>query len=235
MSDLAAIQPVLQHLIQIAPQQRPTTARATLRQDPPLGGDALCRELLLQQANRAEFCVKPEYTLNLRRLSRVDHQLAVTDVEAERRVAAHPHALSLGRSDLVANAFAGDLALELRKGQQHVQRQPAHRGRRVELLSDRDERHVARVEHINELGKVGQRSRQPIHLIDNHQVDPLGPDVVEQPGQGRTVHRAARDTAIVVEGRQRPPSLMTLTEDVGLASLTLRMQRVELLFEPLLR
>jgi hypothetical protein len=52
-----------------------------------------------------------------------DDQFAVLDVVAERHIAAHPHALGLRRGDLVANALAGDLALELGKGEQHVERQ----------------------------------------------------------------------------------------------------------------
>ena len=43
------------------------------------------------------------------------------DVVAERQRAAHPHALALGGRDLVADALARDLALELGEGQQHVE------------------------------------------------------------------------------------------------------------------
>ncbi len=50
------------------------------------------------------------------------------------RDAAHPHPLALGGGDLVADALAGDLALKLGEGQQHVQHQSAHRGGGVELL-----------------------------------------------------------------------------------------------------
>jgi hypothetical protein len=41
---------------------------------------------------------------------------------SERHIAAHPHALFLRRGDLVANALAGDLALELGEREQHVER-----------------------------------------------------------------------------------------------------------------
>jgi hypothetical protein len=46
-------------------------------------------------------------------LGLVVDEILVLDVIAERHVAAHPHALLLGRGDLVADALAGDLALEL--------------------------------------------------------------------------------------------------------------------------
>ena len=62
-------------------------------------------------------------------------------VVAQRHHAADPESLAFGGGDLVADALAGDLPLELRKRQQHVQREPAHGGRGVELLGDRDERH----------------------------------------------------------------------------------------------
>jgi hypothetical protein len=42
---------------------------------------------------------------------------------AERWVAAHPHAPLFRRGDLVADAFPGDLALELGEGQQQVERE----------------------------------------------------------------------------------------------------------------
>ena len=85
-----------------------------------------------------------------------DDQLAVLDRVAERRHTAHPHPLLLRSGDLVADAFAGHLALELGKGQQHVERQAAHRGRRVELLCHRHEGDALGIEDFDDLGKVGE-------------------------------------------------------------------------------
>jgi hypothetical protein len=48
----------------------------------------------------------------------------------ERHVAAHPHPC-VSKLHLVADALAGDFALELGEGEQHVERQPPHRGRRL--------------------------------------------------------------------------------------------------------
>ena len=45
----------------------------------------------------------------------IDDQPPLANVIAQRRHAAHPHALALGGSDLVADALAGHLALELAK------------------------------------------------------------------------------------------------------------------------
>ena len=81
---------------------------------------------------------------------------------AERHHASHPQPLALGGADLVADTLAGDLALELGEGQQHVQRQPAHAGRRVEGLRDTDERDAVAIEHLHELGEVHERAAQPV-------------------------------------------------------------------------
>ena len=45
---------------------------------------------------------------------------------AKRHSAPHPHALGLGGRNLVADALARHLALELGEGQEHVQCQAAH-------------------------------------------------------------------------------------------------------------
>ena len=66
---------------------------------------------------------------------------------------AHPHPHLFRGSDLVADALADDLTLELRKGQQNIQGQSPHRRRRVELLRDRDKGGVPRIEDLDDLGK----------------------------------------------------------------------------------
>ena len=57
-----------------------------------------------------------------------DMEGAVFDPVAEGNRSAHPDALPLQGGDLVADSLAGDLALELGEGQQHVQGQPSHAG-----------------------------------------------------------------------------------------------------------
>ena len=114
--DLAPVQPVAQQRVQRAPGEWL----------PRLAPDAVEGELLLQQPHRAEREVEAEHAPDGVGLGLVHHQLALARLVAERHRAAHPHALALGGGDLVADALARDLALELREGQQHVQRQPAH-------------------------------------------------------------------------------------------------------------
>jgi len=42
------------------------------------------------------------------------------------------------------------------KGQEHVEGQPAHGGRGIELLSDRDKRYAMGIEQFDQFGEVGQ-------------------------------------------------------------------------------
>ncbi len=78
------------------------------------------------------------------------------DVITQGHDSAHPHAFAFGGRDLVADAFPGDLALELGEGEQDVEGQTAHRSRRIELLGDRHERDTLGIEHFDHLGEVRQ-------------------------------------------------------------------------------
>src|SRR5262249_16425577 len=53
----------------------------------------------------------------------------------------------------------------------------------------------------------------------------------EEPLQGRTLHRAAREAPIVILFGERNRSGMTLAHDIGLAGFALRVERIELLLE----
>ena len=44
-----------------------------------------------------------------------------------------------------------------------------------------------RVEHLDQLGEIHERSRQPVDLVDHHHVDQPGLDVGEQPLQRRSL------------------------------------------------
>src|SRR6266446_1979775 len=200
---------------------------------------ALCAEpdavgLLLDPAHAAEVTIESEDMAYRLGLGRVDDEGAVGGVIAERHDTAHPHALLLRGGDLVTDPFAGDLALELSKGQQHIEGQPPHRARGIELLGHRDERHALCVEDLDQPGKIGERTGQPVDLVDDDDIDPAGLDVGEQALQCRPLHVATRAPAIVVAGPGRSPALVALAADVGLAGFALRLERIELLLEPLL-
>src|SRR5690349_14994699 len=113
-------------------------------------------------------------------LDLVNNETSVLQTIAERHAATHPHALGLRGRNLVTDALAGDLALELGEGEKHVQRQASHAACRIELLGYADERDAARIQPLDNLGEVRERSRQPINLVDDNNIDPAAIDVIEQ-------------------------------------------------------
>jgi hypothetical protein len=106
----------------------------------------------------------------------------------------------LGSGNFVADPLARDLALELREGEQHVQGEPSHRGRGVELLGDRDERHAVLIKELDQAHKVCERAAQPIDLVDDHGIDRTLLDGGEQRGEGRAREVPTREAAVVVGG-----------------------------------
>ena len=150
------------------------------------------------------------------RLDRIDGDLAVSGVIAEGRHAAHPKALALGGRDLVSDALGSDLTLELRKGQQDVEGQPPHRGGRIELLGDGDKRHIMLIEQFDQLGEVRQRAGQAVDLVDDDHVDLVGPNIIQEPPQGRTVGVSTREAAVIVFSPDQGPACMGLAANIGL-------------------
>jgi hypothetical protein len=140
----------------------------------------------------------------------IDYKLAVFDVVAQGRHAAHPQALFLRCGDLVADPFTDDLALELGKGQKDIEGQAAHAGRGVELLGDGDEGDAAAVKDLDELGKIRKRARQPVDLIDHDHVDLPFLNIGDEPFEGRPLHRAAGKSAVIIKPGQHRPALVFL-------------------------
>ena len=67
----------------------------------------------------------------------------------------------------IPDPLGRDLALELGKGQQNVQRQTAHRRGGIESLSDRDEGTAGGIEALDQLGEVGKGSGETVDLVDH--------------------------------------------------------------------
>ena len=111
------------------------------------------------------------------------------------------------------------------KREQDVQRQPAHRCCGVEGLRDRDEGHVIAVEHLDQFGKIGERSAEPVDLVDHDHVDQPVLDVFQQPLQAGPLQCAAGDAAIVILVTDQHPAFGPLGGDVGLAGLALGVER----------
>ena len=72
-------------------------------------------QLVLQPPDRAEFGIAAINEAHDFRLAVDDDELAVLRLITERRHAAHPHPLLFRGGDLVADALADDLALELHR------------------------------------------------------------------------------------------------------------------------
>ena len=90
------------------------------------------------------------------------------------------------------------------------------------------------VEELDEPGKVGERAGQPVDLVDDHDVDPAGPDIGEQALQRGALQIATREPAIVIAVLANHPALVPLAADEGLAGFALRGERIEFLLEPFL-
>jgi hypothetical protein len=59
-------------------------------------------------------------------------------------------------------------------------------------------------------------------------------DIGEQSLESWALHGAAREASVVKHVGECDPACMALAHDIGLASLPLRIERVELLIEPIL-
>src|SRR5690606_38725530 len=101
--------------------------------------------------------------------------------------------------------------------------------RGIEMLRDRDERHVVPLEDFHQPGEVHQRSAEAVYLVYNDRIDPTGLDVRYQLLQRRSLDVAARVSAVVVTIGDRDPALGLLAGDVRLGRLALSIQRVEVL------
>src|SRR5215813_1476610 len=114
VNDLAAIGAVPQHQVERPTREWLAADHPTRSTRPRLAFPSLGFELLLQQLHRAEFGIAAKDRAHDFRLAVDDDQLAVQHPIPERRHAAHPHPLLFRSSNLVADALADDLALELR-------------------------------------------------------------------------------------------------------------------------
>ncbi|KRH78602.1 hypothetical protein FERRO_15930 [Ferrovum sp. JA12] len=233
VAQFTEVGPVVEQLVDQPLVDRLAVSGLAVLRGPRLGRHAVELQLLEQHRAGAQFNEALEDVPDELGLTFVGHQSAVLDVVTEGRHAAHPHALALTGGDLVADALAGDLALELCEGQQDVQHQPPHRRGGVELLGDRHERHAIALEHLDHLGEVREAARQAVDLVDDDHIDLAGLDVGHQSSQRWAFHVAAREGRIIVVVCHRNPSLGALAGDVGMPRITLCVDRVVFLVQPL--
>ena len=153
-----------------------------------------------------EFLVEREDTSDPDRFFGIDDQLGACagsiDIVAKDRDTTGPFPFSALGSDFVADPLADDLSLELGKGQQDIQRQPAHRVGRVELLGYRDEGNTVFIERFHDPGEVHERAAKSIDFVDHHAIDLSAFDVFEESIESRSIEATARETTVVVLLRQ---------------------------------
>jgi len=90
------------------------------------------------------------------------------------------------------------------------------------------------VEQLDELGEVGERAGQAVDLVDNHDIDLALADIRKKLLKGGAIYRPAGDPSIIIVGFDELPAFVGLALDVGLRRLALGIERVEVLFEPML-
>src|SRR5215207_590828 len=130
--DLAAVDPVAQKMGERAVAEGHAADHRARGQSAPARDDAGLPQLALQRRQRAKREVTLEDQPDRGGFLLVDDELALAHPVSERHLAARPEALAFGGRDLVADALARDLALELGEGEQHVEGQAPHAGRGVE-------------------------------------------------------------------------------------------------------
>src|SRR5258708_4528327 len=90
------------------------------------------------------------------------------------------------------------------------------------------------IEQFDQFGEVRQRPRQTVDLVDDDDINLPGADIVQQSLQIGSIGRSAGVSAIVIAGADQGPAGMRLTLYIRGSSIVLRIQRVELLIEPVL-
>ena len=191
--DAAGVDRICQQVVQVPAMERQAARPRSIPGAALLRAKAQAIGLGLHLPDRSVPPVEGVERPDRPRLGLVDAERAPVPVIAERHDAAHPEPLSLGGGDLVPDALGRHLALELRKGEQHMERQPPHAGRGVEGLGHRDEARAGGVEPVDDLRKAGEGPGQPVELVDHDPVDETGIDVGEQALQARALQGPARD------------------------------------------
>src|ERR1700730_1476026 len=120
VTDLTHIDRVSQQGIKSSTRERLTTRFDSIFGDTDLRVDAISVEFFLEQPHATELTIAREDMSHGGGFGFVYDQLAVAHLVPERHQAAHPDTLALGGGDLVADALAGHLPLELREREQDV-------------------------------------------------------------------------------------------------------------------
>lgn len=145
--------------------------RLAVRQFADFGRYSFVVQVLHEGLDARDLQIASEDCSDLFGLVLLNHELLVPGDVSERHIASHPEAFSFGGSDFVADALGRDLALELGKGQQDIEREAPHGRRGIELLGYGNERHALGVEQFDQFGEVSQRAGQTIDFVNDNDVD----------------------------------------------------------------
>src|SRR6202795_626730 len=156
IGDFADVEPVLEQMGKGTHAEADDAAPAAIATAIDLGPYASPVEFREQNPDGAKLQIACEDGAHRLRLLGHHFKLLIDAAIAERNGSADPEALALGGRDLVAHPLADHLALELGKGEQHVEREPAHAGGGVERLGDRHERDQLFIEQLDNLVNAGQ-------------------------------------------------------------------------------
>src|SRR5262249_52165075 len=133
IENLADVEAIAQEVEQGALREGHAAARAAVRQLADLCSHIALAKLEHQPVDTAEREIPTKDRADPLSLLFDDGELAILEFVSQRHHSADPEPLALGSRYFVANALGGDFPLELRKREQHVESEPAHRRRRVEL------------------------------------------------------------------------------------------------------
>jgi hypothetical protein len=84
------------------------------------------------------------------------------------------------------------------------------------------------VEEFDQLREIRKRAGETVHLVNHDDVDLTRAHVCEQLLEDRAVERGSRKRPVVIPVVDQAPALVCLALDVGLAGLTLGVERIEL-------
>ena len=141
-------------------------------------------------------------------------ELVIDEIVAIGDASAHEHAEPERGADLVADAVADHLALELRERGEDVHDHASGGVRGVELLGDGDKGDFVLLEDVVELREVRKRAREAVDLVHDHDIDLAVFDVLNHLLERRAVRVASGESAVAVFFLETP-AVRGLRFDVG--------------------
>src|SRR5271163_4511000 len=126
MGNLSEVNPIAKDLVQSASGVCCTTRLPTGTAGPNFAHCSSFVEVRLQFPDAAQFEIQAEDLKHPLGLFFMNDQPAILKVVAPRDCPTHPHPSPFGGSNFIPNPFASNFALELSKGKQDIQGQPAY-------------------------------------------------------------------------------------------------------------